>query len=71
MVNQVDEEIEFQCEKCGTTTKKALSWVEGHDELTCECGTMIPVDVRKYHKELAKSESSKDGYQGLLEKLGK
>jgi hypothetical protein len=66
-----DVEIEFQCEKCGATHRKTLDWMDDHDELTCACGTMIPVDAREYHKERVKEESTRDGVQGLLEKLGK
>jgi hypothetical protein len=65
-----DVEIELQCDHCGKTTKKSLVWAEDHSEVACDCGNMIPVDVHKYRKELAKAESSADGFQGLLEKLG-
>jgi DNA-directed RNA polymerase subunit RPC12/RpoP len=66
-----DAEIEFQCENCGRKTKKSIEWIEDHDEFACDCGTMIPVDVSKFRKELVKAESELDGYQGLMEKLGK
>lgn len=66
-----DREIELTCEDCGVKTKKSIDWINAHDELTCECGTLIPVDASKFHKELAKTESQLDGFQGLMEKLGK
>jgi uncharacterized Zn finger protein len=64
-------EIELQCETCGGKTKKSIEWIRDHDEFACDCGTMIRVDPSKYRKELAKAESERDGFQGLLEKLGK
>jgi hypothetical protein len=48
-----------------------MEWIEDHDELACDCGTMIPVDASKFRKELVKAESKLDGFQGLTEKLGK
>ncbi|MGD0230291.1 MAG: hypothetical protein ABSC19_08025 [Syntrophorhabdales bacterium] len=66
-----DAEVELQCENCGRKTKKSMEWVEGHDEFACDCGTMIPVDASKFRKELVKAESTRDGVQGLMEKLGK
>jgi len=66
-----DAEIELQCENCGRKTKKSMEWIEDHDELACDCGTMIPVDASKFRKELVKAESKLDGFQGLTEKLGK
>jgi len=66
-----DAEIELQCENCGRKTKKSMEWIEDHDEFACDCGTTIPVDASKYRKELAKAESERDGFQGLMEKLGK
>jgi hypothetical protein len=72
MASSVDDvEIKFQCEKCGAMHRKTLGWMKGHDELTCACGTTIPVDAREYHKERVKAESTRDGVQGMLEKLGK
>jgi hypothetical protein len=66
-----DAQIELECESCGVKTKKSIEWATDHDEFTCECGTLIPVDASKYRKELAKTESQSDGVQGLMEKLGK
>jgi hypothetical protein len=72
MTDIIDEAgIELQCENCGRKTKKSIEWMADHDELACDCGTMIPVDASKFHKELVKVESERDGFQGLLEKLGK
>jgi hypothetical protein len=65
-----DTEIEFTCDNCGVRTKKSLEWIKEHDQLTCDCGTMIPVDPGQYRKELAKTESELDGFQGLMGKLG-
>lgn len=64
-------EIEIECKICGGKTKKSMKWVEDHEEFACECGTLIPVDAKKYRKESAKAESNLDGVQGLREKLGK
>lgn len=64
-----DVEIELECENCGGKTKKSSVWIKDHDQFTCECGTLIPVDLSKYRKELAKTESELDGVQGLMEKL--
>ena len=66
-----DVQFELECENCGAKTKKSIAWAKDHDEFTCECGTLIPVDASKYRKELAKTESASDGFQGLVEKLGK
>jgi hypothetical protein len=66
-----DAAIELECANCGGKTKKSIGWIKDHDQFTCECGTLIPVDPSKYRKELAKSESELDGVQGLMEKLGK
>ncbi len=66
-----DAEFDLECEHCGGKTKKSFKWMKDHDEFTCECGTLIPVDVSKYRKEFAKSESQLDGVQGLMEKLSK
>jgi len=65
-----DTEIELTCDNCGGKTKKSIEWIKEHDQLTCDCGTMIPVDPSKYRKELAKTESGLDGFQGLMGKLG-
>ncbi len=66
-----DAEIELQCENCGRKTKKDIEWMRDHDEFACACGTTVPVDASTYRKELAKAESGLDGFQGLMEKLGK
>lgn len=66
-----NSEIEIECPTCGGRTKKTAGWMEEHDRLACECGTMISVDRTMYRKENAKAESQRDGFQGLLEKLGK
>jgi hypothetical protein len=66
-----DAEVELQCENCGGKTKKSIAWIENHDQVACECGTLIPVDPSKYRKEFAKAESELDGFQGLMGKLGK
>ena len=66
-----DAGIELQCENCGRKTKKSAEWIKDHDEFACDCGTTIPVDVSKFRKELVKAESGLDGFQGLMEKLGK
>jgi hypothetical protein len=66
-----DAAIELDCANCGGKTKKSIGWIKDHDQFTCECGTLIPVDPSNYRKELAKSESELDGGQGLMEKLGK
>jgi hypothetical protein len=71
MAGNIDTEIELQCESCGAKTKKSIEWAKDHDELICECGTLIPVDVSKFRKELVKTQSELDGSQGLREKLGK
>ena len=65
-----DAEIELECKNCGGKTKKSIGWMKDHDQFTCECGTLTPVDLSKYRKELAKTESELDGVQGLMEKLG-
>jgi hypothetical protein len=66
-----DAEIELQCESCGRKTKKNIEWIKNHEEVACDCGTTIPVDVNKFRKELVKAESGLDGFQGLMETLGK
>ena len=66
-----DDDVELRCHNCGGTTKKSMEWVADHDQYTCECGTLIPVDASTYRKEFAKTESASDGFRGLLEKLGK
>jgi len=72
MTDTIDHaEIELQCENCGRKTRKNIEWIKDHDELACDCGTMIPVDASKFRKELVKAESERDGFQGLMEKLGK
>jgi hypothetical protein len=66
-----DAEIELQCENCGGKTKKSMAWIKDNDQFACACGTLIPVDASKFRKELVKTESELDGFQGLMEKLGK
>jgi hypothetical protein len=66
-----DAEIEFKCKGCGKKTKRSAGWAMEHGEFACECGTLIPVDPSKFSKELAKRESESDGFQGLMEKLGR
>ncbi len=63
-------EIEVECENCGAKTKKNIKWIMDHDQFPCECGTMVVVDPSKYRKEMAKTESTLDGFQGLMEKIG-
>ena len=72
MTHDIDDaEIEISCENCGSRTKKSIGWIKDHEEFECGCGTMIPVDPSKFRKELVKTESELDGFQGLMEKLGK
>lgn len=66
-----DEEIELTCKNCGRKTTKSLSWVQDNNEVICDCGTLIPVDATKFNKEVSKAESTADGAQGLMEKLGR
>lgn len=72
MANGVDNaEVELLCDNCGVTTRKDLEWLRDHDEYTCECGTLIAVDARKFRKEISKAEAEHDGVQGLTEKIGR
>jgi hypothetical protein len=42
MIDQV--EISIPCSDCGKRTKKTMTWVQSHEELTCECGASIDLD---------------------------
>ena len=42
MIDQV--EISIPCSDCGKRTMKTMTWVQSHEELTCEWGASIDLD---------------------------
>ncbi len=69
--NADSAEIELRCDKCGVVTRRSLEWTPDHEEIVCGCGALIPVDPAKFRKELVTAESNFDGFEGMMEKLGK
>ena len=52
-----DQTMDLPCPKCGYKTRKTISWIKTHENLTCSCGAVIQLKTDEFRRKIGEIES--------------
>lgn len=64
-------EIELPCGGCGRKTKKAIGWINSHQQFTCPCGAVTRLNTDKFKPGIAKANAAFKKLEDTIKSIGR